>query len=459
VSSTPESPSIADSSTVDERARDAGSVRLAVGVVALEFAAAVQSFVGATLLPAIAADLHASVQLGLLLAGGTLGMFLALPLAPRLVGRLGYRRGLAVALPLSLTGLAVASAAGAPWEFALGRLTAGFAGGLLAVFGLGAVIERLDEAVRVRVVAAQSAMWIVPALVGPPATLALEHLVGWRLALLLPLPFVLCGRLLLARGAVPARARAAAAPGGRALLVPGGIAVLVAGSSVWHVWPLVVAGSGIAAWGIAAILPAGTFRARPGVPAALAAMVLFGLGYFGADSLIPVLFTTGYGQPVSRAAVALAVAPLAWAVTSGVLPRVRRRSGGLPSPAAGLGLTATGTAALAGLLATPSWAPVAIAAWALAGVGVGLAYPSLFIGGSTPTADGPPAAVLAAAVLTAEAFGTLVGQSAGGGIVSTALAAGTGTHAAYAIAYALFAACLLAAARAAARARPGGAGE
>jgi hypothetical protein len=441
-------------STVDTRRPDRASVRLAVGVVALEFAAAVQSFVAATLLPAIAADLHASVHLGLLLAGGTLGMFVALPMAPRLVGHLGYRRGLAIALPLSLAGLAVASTAVAPWMFALGRLTAGLAGGLLAVFGLGAVIERLDEAVRVRVVAAQSARWIVPALIGPPV--ALEPLVGWRLALLLPLPFVLGGRLLLARGAIPATAaRAPAAPIGRALLVPAGIAVLIAGSSVWHAWPLVAGGLAVAAWGIVAMLPAGTFRLRRGTPAALAAMLLFGLGYFGADSLIPVLFTAGYGQPVSRAAVALSVAPLAWSVTSAALPRLRRRSGGMASAPVGLSLTAAGTAALAALLAAPSWAPAAIAAWALGGVGVGLAYPSLFILGSAPAADGPPAAVLAAAVITAEAFGTLTGQSLGGGIVSTALAAGADTRVAYAVAYAVFAACLFAAARAATRSRAG----
>jgi MFS family permease len=439
---------------MERSGRRSASARLAVGVVALEFAAAVQAFVGATLLPAIAADLHASVHLGLLLAGSTVGMFLALPLAPRLLPRLGYRRGLAIALPLSLSGLAVASAATAPWMFALGRLTGGLAGGLLAVFGLSAVIEQLDEAARVRVIAAQTAMWIVPALVGPPATLALEHLVGWRWALLLPVPFVLSGRFLLARAAVPPRAAAsAAAPVGRALLVPAGIAVLVAGSSVWHAWPLVPAGLTVATYGVVAMLPPGTFRLCRGTPSALAAMLLFGLGYFGADSLLPVLFTAGYDRPVSQAAIALSAAPLAWAVTSGLRPRLRRRANGLGPAAAGLALTAAATATLAALLAAPSWAPAAILAWTLAGVGVGLAYPSLAVLGTTATTAGPPAPILAAAVITAESFGALVGQATGGGIVSTALAAGTGDRAGYAVAYTLFAGCLAAAGYAGSRAR------
>lgn len=75
--------------------------------------------------------------------------------------------------------------------FALGQFTSGLAGGLLAVFGISSAIRHLDERLRIRVVAASSAMWIVPALAGPAATLGLEHLVGWRWILLVPVPFVL----------------------------------------------------------------------------------------------------------------------------------------------------------------------------------------------------------------------------------------------------------------------------
>ena len=63
------------------------ALRLAAGVVALEFAAAVTSFVSATLLPTVATALDARAHLGLLLAGPTLGLFVALPLAPTVLRR------------------------------------------------------------------------------------------------------------------------------------------------------------------------------------------------------------------------------------------------------------------------------------------------------------------------------------------------------------------------------------
>jgi hypothetical protein len=70
------------------------ALRLAAGVVALEFAAAATSFVSATLLPTVATALDARAHLGLLLAGPTLGLFVALPLAPAVLHRIGPRRTL-----------------------------------------------------------------------------------------------------------------------------------------------------------------------------------------------------------------------------------------------------------------------------------------------------------------------------------------------------------------------------
>ncbi len=110
---------------------------LAVGIVALEFAAAVSSVVSPTLLPTVAGDLQARGQLGLLVAGSTLGRFTALPLATRVVRRLGSRGPLTVGLFGYLGGLVVATTAGGAWVFAVGQFASGLASGLLAVFGIG----------------------------------------------------------------------------------------------------------------------------------------------------------------------------------------------------------------------------------------------------------------------------------------------------------------------------------
>ncbi|KFU82822.1 Predicted arabinose efflux permease, MFS family [Amycolatopsis lurida] len=413
--------------------RRAGPLFLAVGIVALEFAAAVTGFVASSLLPIVAADLDARNDLGLLIAGSTLGLFVALPLASRVLGRLGPRGTLAAGMAAYLGGLLLAATARTAWMFALGQFSAGLASGLLAIFGISSAIRHLDDRLRIRVVAAASAMWIVPALVGPAATLGLEQLVGWRWTLLVPVPFVLFGRLLVVRAA---RGEPSTEDGQRplakTLTVPLGAALVVfSGGS----WPLALAGAAITVAGMIAILPAGTARLRPGTPAALGAMVLFAIGYFGADSLITVLLTSGFGVSLGQAAIVLSAAPLGWAVTSLVAAKFTSAR----FPVVGLGMTALGTAVLTfgGSFAT------ALAAWAVAGIGVGLAYPGLYIRATTAGSSGFTAAELATAVITAECVGQLLGRAVGGALSSS----GTGLFASYA----LFAASLAAAAYAAAR--------
>ncbi|GAB3716988.1 MFS transporter [Amycolatopsis oliviviridis] len=366
-----------------------------------------------------------------MIAGSTLGLFVALPLASRVLGRLGPRGTLAAGMIAYLGGLFLAAVSRTAWMFALGQFSAGLASGLLAVFGVSSAIRHLDDRLRIRVVAASSAMWILPALIGPAATLGLEHLVGWRWTLVLPVPFVLFGRLLVVR-ATRGDPPSAEAPRPllRTLSVPLGAACVVFSAGRW---PLALAGAAITVAGMIAILPEGTARLRPGIPAALGAMVLFAIGYFGADSLITVLLTTGFQVSLGQAAIVLSAAPLGWALTSLVATKFASPR----FPVIGLSLTALGTAAVA----FGGSFPVALVAWTLAGIGVGLAYPGLYIRATTADSNGFPAAELATAVITAECVGQLLGRAVGGALSSS----GTGLFASYL----LFAAALAAAAVAA----------
>ncbi|WP_253828055.1 hypothetical protein [Prauserella aidingensis] len=87
-------------------------------------------------------------------------------------------------------------------------------------------------------------------------------------------------------------------------------------------------------------------------------------------------------------------------------------------------MAAVGTVGLTALLATTPSVPAAVAAWALAGAGVGLAYPSLYLMASTAGSSGFSATELATAVITAEAIGGLLGRSAGGALTSTGTTGG-----------------------------------
>ncbi len=177
-----------------------------------------------------------------------------------------------------------------------------------------------------------------------------------------------------------------------------------------HRAALVVLGAAVALAGVAGLLPAGTARLARGPPAALAAMLLFATGWFGADGLITVLLTDGYGTSVARAAIVLSAAPPAWAVTSLVRP-------GRVHPSAGLALAAGGVAAggVAVLAATDVYA-LGLASGAVAGVGIGLAHPGLYV----RCTSSDRASEAATAVITAAAFGSLLGLATGGVAVSLA---------------------------------------
>ncbi|MQA07834.1 MAG: MFS transporter [Pseudonocardiaceae bacterium] len=439
--------------------RAPGAMLLGVGIVALEFAAAVTTIITTTLLPTVARDLHARDQLGLLVAGSTLGLFVALPLASRMVRRLGARGTLTFGLCAYFSGAAVAVTSHTAWVFAVGQFVEGLASGLLAVFGISSAIRHLDEALRVRVIAASSAMWIVPALVGPPSALALQHVFGWRWTLLVPVPIVVVGRLLIVRAARPGNDEGGPArQRWRTLLVPIGVGALVLGSETmgsetmasWPAAAAATAGIAVAFIGLAAIMPAGTIRLRRGTPAALGAMLLFATGYFGANSLITILLTDGYRTSGGHAAIVLSASPLAWALTSLLVSRLWTK-GRKPPPAAGLALAASGTAVLTATLFVSTSFGAALVGWTATGVGVGLAYPSLYILATNADITRFTAPELATAVITAEAFGSLLGRATGGAITSLGAAADLARTTALIAAYTVFVLFLFAAALAATR--------
>lgn len=399
------------------KAGETSSLPLAVGIVALEFGAAITSFVAGTLLPIVADDLSARDQLGMLVAGSTLGLFFALPLAGRVASHLGHRGTLGAGLVAYVAGLAASATATSALQFGLGQFTAGLAGGLLAVFGIGSAIRHLDERVRARVVAASSAMWILPALVGPAATMLVEHLVGWRAALMIPLPFIVAGRVLILRAIRhDGASEQARRPVPRTLLVPVGAGVVVLGAT----WPaLVLVGTLLSLIGIAAIMPSGTMRLRCGAPAALAALILFGFGYFGAGSLITILLTRGYGTSVGQAAAVLSAAAVGWGATGLLATKLNdRQSRRRPLAVSGMSLAALGPVALAVVLAVEPSFVAALVAWAVTGIGVGLAYPALYVTATTARSAGLTSGELAAAIITSETAGGLLGRAVGGAILS-----------------------------------------
>jgi MFS family permease len=309
-------------------------------------------------------------------------MFTALPLSPRIIQQYSPARVLTVGLLVSVVGSGLAAAAPTVLVFAAGRFIAGFAGAVLAVYGVSAAIRYLEDSLRLKVIAAMSAMWILPAVVGPSIAIAIEHTTSWRIAVLVPLPVMVIGRFLVMRAAPEQQAGdEQRRPIARTLLVPAGIAGFVAlNASPWPaVSPVAIL---VALIGFLALMPAGTARLRRGAPAALAGLTLFAAGYFGASALVTLLLTHTFGATLVQAGVVLSAAQIGWGVAALLAPKLGAR--GLP-PVWGLALAASGVLAIAilGLTGGP-WGG-ALVAWTCSGVGIGLSYPALYLRATTET--------------------------------------------------------------------------
>lgn len=189
----------------------------------------------------------------------------------RLTGRaakvLGATSTLGVGAVLTVVGGIASATSPGPWLFTGGRLIAGFAGGLLAVFGISA---------------------------------AVRHLSAGR-GLLLPVPFVMLAQLVIFRSVPPRAPTATARPSWLTLLVPLGVAGFLVADFGPARWCSLV----VACIGFRSLMPAGTLSARRGPPAALLALTLFGLGYFGASELLTLLFSDVYQSSLAIAGVVL----------------------------------------------------------------------------------------------------------------------------------------------------------
>ncbi len=395
------------------RLTDRPARMLGTSIVVLEFAAAVSTFVAQTLLPVIVSSFHATSDVGVLVSGSTVGLFVAMPLASYLLAVLGSRSTLLVGVLATAVGGIMSATADGVWLFAAGRFVAGFAAGLLAVFGISAAVKYLEDDIRKTVIALSSAMWILPGLVGPVTIVGLEHLLGWRWTLLTPIPFIIGARVLITRAVPHRKPKPGARPVLRTLLVPLGVAGFLVADTNLVGW----AALALAGVGFVALMPPGTVAMRPGAPAGLLSLTAFGLGYFGAGALVTLLFTRAYGASLALAGLALGAASVAWAVTSLILTRLERNHHEVP-PGIALLISAVCIGG-AGVLG-PAGAPFLLGAslWVTAGVGVGLFYPTVYLRATTPSGSLTEEAVASAAIST-ESFGGLIGGAVGGVLLST----------------------------------------
>jgi MFS family permease len=221
----------------------------------------------------------------------------------------------------------------------------------------------------------------------------------------------------------------AGAPDGRArawmaVRLAGGATVALAGLGIGPPWlgaALVVAGTVLAGHALAALLPAGTLTARAGLPAAVATMALLNFAFFGTEAFVPLAIVDVRGAGVMLNGLSLTAAALTWTAGAWMQVRLATLAPRRRVIAAGLAVLGVGIAGTVALVATtvPVWS--AVAAWAVAGLGMGLAFTTC----SAAILESAPAGqegAASASLQLAQVLGAAVATGIGGAIVAAPFA-------------------------------------
>ncbi|MBI4940750.1 MAG: MFS transporter [Actinobacteria bacterium] len=426
---------------------------LTVGAVALVSLIAFESLAVSTVMPAVAAALDGlplyALGFGATVATSVVGMAVCGAWADAR----GPRRPILAAVALFTAGLLLAGLAPTMTVFVAARALQGLGGGMLIVALYAMLGTSVPEPARPKVLAAFSAAWVVPGLVGPSLAGLMLHLWGWRSVFLLVPAIAIPGAVLTlvtVRDRAPDDDRAAADPAdgdrtdGDREATPGrpegvGRRIVLATVAGTGATVLQLAGSRDSApWRAGAVvalvvvlaaavrmLPAGTFRLVRGVPSVVALRGLIAAGFAAGETFVPLVLVREHGWSPTRAGLALTVGAVTWAAFSfrqGRVPEVDRRYGfaRTGSVSVAVGLVVALTCALPG---APGW--LAVLAWAFAGAGMGLAYAStslLTLHLAAPERRGGASADLT----TSEALTTAVALAAAGAVFAALLPRGLG---------------------------------
>jgi MFS family permease len=399
--------------------------RLTTGLLLLEMLIAIQILVVATIMPAVRRDLGDVQLYGWTFSATGLGQFAAIPIAGRAFDRLGGRRLLAVTLVVYTAGLVFA--AGAPSMLALvfARLLQGIGGGAIYAVSLSTVAKTYPSDIRARVLALLAAMWILPGVIGPPLGALFAETVGWRYAFLVPIPLLAVAGVLV----FPALPRTRVGDGEPVSLVwplvlalgAGGVLAGLTDLSPWTV-PLIVGGLTVAVPALVRIVPSGTLRARPGIPAAAAAAFLLSIAFMAGDAFFPLMLTAVRDRTIAEAGFLLTLMTLAWAAGSWWQSRaaVRMRWARL---------VVIGTVGLliglASLLLALVDVPLAIPyiGWTVAGLGMGIAFPTIPLAVMDSSIRGEEATQLSSSLLM-DTLGVALGAGLAGASVALARSSG-----------------------------------
>jgi hypothetical protein len=267
--------------------------------------------------------------------------------------------------------------------------------------------------------------------------------VGWRWVFLGLLPLVIGAGVLvvlaLRRVPLPPTSGTAAVPYLAVLGVVAGAGTALASLSSGVA--LVAAAGGIAGGALLAVsmrrlTPPRYLSARPGLAATILSRSLLTCCFFAGDAYVPYAVVTVRHAPTALAALALTAATLTWTAGSWVQARYIARWGPRRLVRSGEGLVAVGLGLMCVVLLPSAPAALAIAAWAVAGAGIGTAYAPLSVTTLDLAAPGEEGRATSSLQLC-DVLGQAIGTGVAGAIVAVTSRIGPGPGVALALLFAI----------------------
>jgi MFS family permease len=402
--------------------------RLTIALVGLEFMAGIQYLVVTAVMPRVQKEIGGIAFYGAVFGGYMLASLVSIPLSGRQADRDGPVRPFLTNLAVFVAGTVLCGIAPSMPFLAAARVVQGYGGGALYSLAYGIMAKVYPARMRPRMVALLTGTWVVSGVIGPGFGTVLAQTVGWRWAFLSIVPLAaLSGGLLLPsiRGISGIGDDLARLPLRWPLQLTAGSALLVAGLSALA-WPGLVAaavGAALVATSLRHVLPPGTLTGRPGLPAAVGGAFLLSLAFFTADSFVPLVITGVRGRSLTEAGIVVTLVSVSWSVATFWQARMIDRFSYAWMVRTGSLILAGGTAVFAlALVGAPL--PLAYAAWTVAGAGMGIAFPTLFIATMNRAGAGEEAGAVAARFVSGR-----IGVVLGTGLAGAAVGATQAVHA------------------------------
>ncbi|MFF4163552.1 MFS transporter [Streptomyces sp. NPDC001741] len=361
---------------------------LSIGIVSVVLLIAFEATAVGTAMPVAARELHGIPLYAFAFSAYFTTSLFAMVLSGQWADRRGPLAPLAGGIGAFGAGLLLSGTAASMWVFILGRAVQGIGGGLVIVVLYVVIGRAYPERIRPGIMAAFSAAWIVPSVVGPLASGTVTEHLGWRwvfvgipVLILLPLGLALPAIRRMAGG--PADAAAGAQPFDRrrirlALGISLGAGLLqYAGQELrWLSLLPALAGVALLVPAVLGLLPPGTVRAARGLPAVILLRGVAAGSFIAAESFVPLMLVTQRGLSPTMAGLSLAAGGLTWALGSYVLARPRLEGHREPLMVFGMVLVALSIAAAPAVLleAVPVWTLAVV--WGVGCFGMGMVIAS-----------------------------------------------------------------------------------